>query len=192
MVVARVNSILVLNTDIFLKRVRQLLYNGFYDSFKATHKVQGNRVYDLALSNDGHRLEQKNSEKLPSYLDPSPVMQRVAEVAFDMATTLWFDKAATERLSLESLIACGQFTTCYNLLKYIYNLKADQQVYSALSDDYKKRVEEIEQKLMTDYSQFKVDPYFLFNFLGEKFGVTGGKVLTGSVITGSANFPFIK
>ena len=164
MIKSRVTSLLILNTDVFLKRVRQLLYEEFFDSGKWKHRVKGNRVYDLAMSNKIHRGS-------ASKLEPDADVQKVAEIAFNMATTLWFDKKDCEETHSQAcLIACGQFTTCYNLLLYIERLKApDSGVYNNLNPDYKSRLDQLEKTLLENYKKFNSDPFYLYNALGEKY-----------------------
>ena len=69
-----------------------------------------------------------------------------------MATTLWWDKSDREVHRLDSLISCGQFTTCYNLIKYIQGLPSDLQNPS---------VKALEKHLMADWEKFEKDPMFL-------------------------------
>lgn len=163
MIRARLTSVLSLNTDVFLKRVRQLLYNGFFDSAKWSYRVKGNRIYDLSMSND---IARKQSH-LPH--QPSDKLQKVAQLAVRMGTTLWFDKATQKNHSRECLIACGQFTTCYNLLLYIERLKAENGPYGDLSKKYQDRVDELERSLNTDYLKFMEDPFWLYNELGTEY-----------------------
>ena len=40
-----------------------------------------------------------------------------------MGTTLWFTEEDKKVHRLKNLIACGQFTACFNLLKYCIDLK---------------------------------------------------------------------
>jgi hypothetical protein len=167
MVKTRGASFLILNNDIFLKRIRKLLYDRFY--LEPEWKIRGkaNHVYDLSFSNNINRLSRNSN--CPPYMDPSRSIQVVAENAFSMATTLWFDNTRSVVTQKQAcLIACGQFTTCYNLLEYILNLESDKVVFENLSDDYKDRVVEIKGKLMIDYENFKTDPFFMYNKLGEK------------------------
>jgi hypothetical protein len=102
-------------------------------------------------------------------MEPSLSIQIVAENAFSMATTLWFDKARSLVTHKQAcLVACGQFTTCYNLLEYILQLEDDKGAYNSLSEVYKLRVSEIKEMLISDYENFKKDPFFIYNQTGAK------------------------
>ncbi|SDF63445.1 Patatin-like phospholipase [Mucilaginibacter pineti] len=169
MLAARAESVLMLNTSIFLKRIRQLLYDQFYGSPRWENRGKGNHVYDLSFSNDINRA--KSPE--PPELNPSHEMQIVAQVAFNMGTTLWFDKQTTEQEHCEAcLIACGQFTTCYNLLQYTERLltKSTTGIYDK---KYTKRLQHLKTQLQEHYEHFKMEPFFLYNQSGVGFNVPG-------------------
>jgi hypothetical protein len=163
----RFSSVLLLNNDIFLKRIRFLLYKLTYDSKKFSYRIKTNHIYDLAFSNDN------NSSNVKKY-SPSKELQTVAQYAFEMGTTLWFDQANQTEHKQAIVISCGQFSTCYNLLVYIHRLKTnknntDKSYYDLLAPKYKQRVDDLERKLQKEYDKFKEDPFWLYNQLGEKY-----------------------
>ena len=174
----RAQSVLMLNTSIFLKRIRQLLYDKFYGSTQWNNRGKGNHVYDLSFSNDINR-GQGNSQYIttPSYLNPSTDMQVVSQTAYNMGTTLWFDKKSAEQQYTEaSLIACGQFTTCYNLLEYIDRL-LDKNTGTPYDDKYENRLLKLKAQMTADYEHFKTDPFFLYNTSGTDYQMQGFKPL---------------
>lgn len=184
MISERIRSILILNSDVFLKRIRFLLYNDAYQSGKYKFRIKANHVYDLAFSNDLNRADNDIATIIPSR-----PMQIVAQSAFEMATTLWFDKTNQDSNRLAALIACGQFTTCYNLLVYIYRLKNTKRsngttYYATLSQPYKEKVDHLENELNNDFSKFRNDPFFMYNKMGVEFGINNFKITT------IAEFPF--
>ena len=67
---------------------------------------------------------------------------------------------------LNSLIACGQFTTCFNLLEYIERTikhefyDVDFQKYDAKT---KQEINQLHISLMRDWKRFKEDPYWMVN-----------------------------
>ncbi len=167
MVKARSASLIILNTDVFLKRVRQLLYNDFFDSSLWNYKVKGNRAYDLALSNDAHRKPKENVQD-----EPTPAMRKVAEIAFTMGTTLWFDQGESKNSHKQAcIIASGQFTTCYNLLEYVQRVLRNKKLFDGLESKYQERLIDLETKLKKDYRAFQKDPFFLYNQLGHDFSI---------------------
>jgi predicted acylesterase/phospholipase RssA len=163
MLQARVDSVLLLNMSVFMKRIRQLLYNKFYDSPEWKNRGKGNHIYDLAFSSDIYRSQ--NPPPTP-FLNPSKDIQIVAQTAFNMGTTLWFDKANIDQQHSEAcIIACGQFTTCYNLLGYIEKLLLNPSAYDAI---YQSRLLNLKQQLTADYGHFKTDPFFMYNDYGRE------------------------
>ncbi len=170
MVSARGNSMFTLNSDVFLKRIRQLLYNSFYDSPVWKNRGKSNHVYDLSFSNDIYR--KKNDDVNPS-LKPSREIQIIAETAYEMGTTLWFEENDTKKLHKEAcLVSCGQFTTCYNLLMYVMKLQVSIDMKD-LDEKYQTRLQTLTTKLSGDYEKFKVDPFFLFNQLAVEYSLPG-------------------
>lgn len=176
----RATSVLTLNNDVFLKRIRYLLYDQFFnqDNVKATGRLKANHIYDLTFTNDANRCKSYT----PS-LEPGMVMQKVAEVAFNMSTTLWFAKEDDKHQSLAAIVATGQFTTCYNLLDYIAKLKKHypgepSSVYDALSAEQKVVVDDIEAWLKPRWEEFLADPFWLYNKLGS--AIPGFKPVSAS------------
>lgn len=163
----RINSLLTLNNDVFLKRIRYLLYEQFFSAEKWTQRVKSNHIYDMTFSNDPFRMDNDSL-----HIAPSQTMQEISEAAFEMGTTLWFDSENQKDYKQAAIIATGQFTTCYNLLEYISRLK-DSPVYPKLSPKYKERVDDVENSLNNDYSKFKNDPFWLYNQSGKYFEING-------------------
>ncbi|SKB69265.1 Predicted acylesterase/phospholipase RssA, contains patatin domain [Parapedobacter luteus] len=180
----RFSSVLLLNNDVFLKRIRFLLYNAAYNSKRYTYRLKTNHLYDLSFSNDSAR------DSIPG-TTPSREMQVVAQAGFEMGTTLWFDTKSQENDSNAALIACGQFTTCYNLLKYIYRLrnspiKGKPSYYSTLPEKYRKLIDHLDASLKQDFNKFNTDPFWMYNQYGTSLGLPGFKIVK------IANFKFPK
>lgn len=155
----RANSMLILNTDVFMKRIRQILYNKFYGSPRWNNRGKGNHIYDLATNHQQGRHERDK------VLVISEEIQKVAQRAADMPTTLWFDqhRSAGDK-QLAGIIACGQFTTCYNLLDYVLKLEK-----SGLSFDagYSERLAHIKTALQKDWDAFNKNPFWLYNQMAD-------------------------
>ena len=103
-------------------------------------------------------------------------MQIVAQTAFNMGTTLWFDSASMRQQHSEAcIIACGQFTTCCNLLEYIETLLLNPSAYDAI---YANRLNDLKQQLESDYEHFKIDPFFMYNQDGNNYHMINFKTLS--------------
>jgi hypothetical protein len=75
----------------------------------------------------------------------------VARDATDMKTTLWFDNAQQQR----SLVACGQFTMCYNILEHIIRR------YEKDPENYPAAVRKVYDKAYSDWKLFQADPFVM-------------------------------
>ncbi len=183
MVKERITSVLSLNNDVFLKRIRYLLYNEFFEqnNMKATGRVKANHIYDLTLTNDDNRALSYSFD-----YQPTREMQVVAEAAFNMATTLWFSAEDVKNHSQAAVIACGQFTTCFNLLDYTAKLKkhypgSETSVYEQLSKDNQKIVDDIEATMKVHFDAFKKDPFWLYNKNGQESGIRNFEVVSAGM-----------
>lgn len=183
MIKIRLTSLIYISSNVFMARIRYLLYDQFFNqgNLKRTGRAKSNHIYDLAFSNDCNR-----KGKYTDQYEPSVDMQIVAEYAMNMGTTLWFSKDGQHRKMQAAITACGQFTTCFNLLDYIWKLKKDyskthnvsenttlndNSVYGQLSPTEKKRVDDIQAVLSEHFEHFRANPFWLYNRLGEQTGV---------------------
>jgi hypothetical protein len=118
-----------------------------------------NAVYELKTG----RLELEEKMKkpdFPEYLKPSATIRETAALAASMGTTLWFTPDEIEKDNMINvLIACGQFTSCWNLLEYIKNTKDASTNLTV----HHKDIFSLEQQLRLDWEAFKKDPYWMMN-----------------------------
>lgn len=172
MLIERLTSLLTLTGEVFLKRIRYLLYNQFFNegNVKATGRAKANHIYDLSFSNDTNRIPKYSKTYVPSRH-----MQIVAEAAFTMGTTLWFSKSDNEQRKHAAVIACAQFTTCFNLLDYIEKLKTayppNKPVYDNFSEADKRMVDQLQERLALQFAAFNEDPFWLYNKMGQEYGI---------------------
>lgn len=152
MIKERFTSILVLNNDVFLKRIRFLLYNIADKSDRYKDIVQANHIFDLSYSNDGRDISGGKQKIIPGNN-----IKKVAQTAFELGTHLWFDQNKQKYESKAAVIAAGHASTCYNLLLYIYKLKSSG--YADLTQDYKDNVDFLENNLKADFAEFNSDPF---------------------------------
>ncbi len=91
--------------------------------------------------------------------EPSELIYKSAKIACEMDTTLWFTEKDREVSRLKNLVACGQFTACYNLLKYCMDLKKSEVNVDAILLDQMIGI------FQADWNKFIKDPYYLHNYL---------------------------
>ncbi len=107
---SRVNSVLAMTSNVFMKRIRQLQFNNLMSAESRTKLVTFNLIYDLNPSIDRAWLW-----KLDPQLQPTRRMKEVSAKAEITPTTLWMNE---EQFNI--LIDCGRCTTCFSLLKYLW------------------------------------------------------------------------
>lgn len=123
LLVNRMTSATTMINDVFLKQMRRLSYDLFYSKSKLKNKRITATVYKL----NGKKTPYNNGVSYNKTIKPKPSKQleTASLIASETPTTLWWDKTDVEKNRMENLIACGQFTICYELMDYIIKLKAD-------------------------------------------------------------------
>ncbi len=162
MLVARVKSSALLATSVFLKKIRSLSYELLFENNGWRNRRIASLIYEL--SQGYYPLTEARLRKNPDTwnfvkkkgLIPSPEIQKVAESARTMPTTLWFEarKDKTAAQQRDDIIATGQFTMCYNLLLHL-NLLDDPQTHPLppyLTD--------MQARLLDDWEKFQKNPHW--------------------------------
>ncbi len=111
----RAKSAMALTSSVFMKRIRDLIYK----DIKVYPRYQGreisNLIYDL---DDTGKFRQDVVEKI----EPPEALRQLSRDAECVETDLWIKGP----LDLKNLIACGQATTCFNLMRYILGCRSLQ------------------------------------------------------------------
>jgi hypothetical protein len=92
---------------------------------------------------------------------PSVKLIETAESARLMPTTLWFDQHHVKAQMREAVIATGQFTTCYNLLKHVIRLEKTGLPFAADPAFDASACTALKAQLLADWARFNQDPYFM-------------------------------
>jgi|GEM_PF-434746 len=160
MISERINSVLALNNEVFLKRTRYLLLREIFQLRNWKGRVLSNNIYDLAFSNNNNRISQGSIDPVHARYLPRVEMQRVAQAAFRMPTVLWFDKKNQDNCIQAAVIATGQFSTCYNLLVYLDQISGFPECTDEAS---RKRLTHIRKQLEEAYREFNRNSFYLYN-----------------------------
>ncbi len=156
LIVNRKNSVLKLTMDVFLKHVRRLNYKRIYEDVYWKNRRIMNAIYELRIG-EKKLLDKIKSGEIQKKLQPSVAIQQVAKDAAGMGTTLWFTKEELDNKMLDKLIACGQFTMCWNLLEYIGKIKIDTTNTTQAHQD----LITCESELLKHWEFFNNDPFWL-------------------------------
>lgn len=143
MILSRLKSVFILANDIYLKQIRRMYYDALFDDPEYKNRTIQHAIYDLS------KVKFPESKTHTEELTPSAAMIEVAEKARTMGTTLWFDKKQQTDKIKESIIATGQFTLCYNLLKHL-----GKKTETDLTEKQKVLLQQLRQ----DWDLFKKDP----------------------------------
>ncbi|MCO6359147.1 patatin-like phospholipase family protein [Roseivirga pacifica] len=153
----RLSSGVKMVNEVFLKQIRRLNYNLFYAKGELENRRITSLIYELTRDeflrseSDERTKNMKVAEKiiLPK---PSEEVFNVAQIATDTGTALWFDEKDRKLNRLKNLVACGQFTTCYNLLDYVLKLPDEHQT---------PEIKALTEVLQKDWETFNNDPFWL-------------------------------
>ena len=158
LVANRARSLGILVTGVFMKHIRRKEYSSLYDDGWATRTIT-NAIY--ALRPDELWAQRQGNQSLPDNLQPSEAMQQVSVKAAAMGTTLWFTDEDKATQMPRTIIACGQFTTCYNLLCYLH----DQQKKGSTIPARMALLTECEEQLLQAWEKFRQNPYWLVDVI---------------------------
>ncbi len=156
MLTNRFTSSVKMINDVFLKQMRRLNNDLFYSKNSLKHKRITTTVYKL----NGLKTPYSGGE--PNYNKdikptPSKLLKSVGLTASDTATTLWWDKKDIAKNRMDTLIACGQFTICYELMEYILELKSKKKDLNIDFDE----IDSLYHELNEDWKKFNENPFFM-------------------------------
>lgn len=165
MVLSRRESGMHLVTNVFLKQMKWFGFERIFGDRLWRPRVVLNATRKL-LASEVQKRREKYFYFSNDLLEPGDEIMKVAAKANTMKTTLWFttDELAGDKNMLDTLIACGQFTMCFNLLEYIEKTikrakyRAD---YEAYSPETKKAIDQLQMELLSDWNKFREDPYWM-------------------------------
>jgi predicted acylesterase/phospholipase RssA len=168
----RRNSVKKLISDVFIKHMRWFSYERVYGDPQWKTRLIMNAAFELT-EEEVEKRRKKYSFLSPELSDPGPEIILAASEASGVGTTLWFTQKELSgpKNKLNTLIACGQFTVCFNLLEYfekfIHN-KEYAEDYKAYDEATKKAMEQLYIELLEDWAKFRKDPYWMVNEWNKK------------------------
>jgi predicted acylesterase/phospholipase RssA len=172
LLVNRRNSVVKMITKVLIKQMRWFGFERVHGDPGWKPRLIINTVFELTPEQ-----VEKRKKKYPSFsaeiLEPGEKIKAIATKALRKGTTLWFTSQELKGAHNmpNSIIACGQFTMCFNLLEYfekfILNPKYSND-YNKYSPELKEELAFFHAELQKDWKKFKHDPYWLVNELKEK------------------------
>ncbi|MBA3665039.1 MAG: patatin-like phospholipase family protein [Bacteroidetes bacterium] len=172
LLVNRRNSVMKMITKVFIKQMRWFSFERVYGDDVWRLRLIMNAVFELT-EEEVEQRRTKHPYLNEELLNPGSRIMRVSEKSLKMGTTLWFTPEELENNMPNAIIACGQFTICFNLLKYyekfLYHPKYKKD-FEKYSPETQQELAQLYQSLMTDWKKFKVNPYWMVESLNNKIG----------------------
>lgn len=156
----RIMSMLKLTGGVFMKHIRRLNYKKIYEYEHWKNRRIMNAIYELRIGEK--KIEEKFQKgKISESLLPSSKIQEISKVASNMETSLWFEERHDENKTLDSLIACGQYNICWNLLEYIEKIKREIDEKDNNMNENHLLLISCEQRLREDWERFNKNPFWM-------------------------------
>lgn len=177
---SRLNSLVTLLVHVFLKVVRRLNYDKLYEDRRYTYRRISNLINELTEKDFKRKAEQAadvpgTAPKANMFFNGpyeqvvGEQIKMVAEDAAAFGTTLWFTDQQKLDNALAKLVATGQFTMCYNMIKYLENLMfTPESGFELLDVEVKQKLHTLYQQCTADFEHFRLDPFFLHRELENK------------------------
>ena len=160
MVHLRITSLFAMASDVFMKRIRSLVDSSAYGDpeYKGTppSNTMGTRLianYIIHLTAKKWPPKNTPSGAFEDVREWTPPLRAVAYVAATMPSTLWWDD--DKPYELPCLVAAGQATMCFNLMKWI------TRNHGADSNEYPAELKALWDTLVEDWARLCEEPYAL-------------------------------
>jgi hypothetical protein len=163
----RISSVVSMVSEVFMKQIRRQQYGRVYNEPGWETRLIMNGIYELSPEHTVYRNSKKDILLSQELRNVSTLLMATAEKAKSMGTTLWFtpDELKGEKDNmLKTLIACGQFTVCFNLIEYIEKIilnPKNKAAYDAYSNELKVEINTLHAKMLNDWKAFNADPYWM-------------------------------
>lgn len=116
------------------------------NDFMLQQILNNSNIKEQTVSATDNRLLRNVLYNVAQFIRP------VADVATSMDTTLWFDENQVKAKSMESIIATGQATMCFNLIVMVYQFGNTDPEWTKLKAN-----------LLQAWEDFGRDPFWLYN-----------------------------
>lgn len=154
-------------SEVFIRQMKWFSFERIFSDVSWKPRVLMNASRKL-IGYEVEKRKKKHHYLNEELLFPGKLIITASEKANTKATTLWFsdDELAGDKNMLDTIIASGQYTTCFNLLEYIERTIKHElyiQDYENYSTETKAAIDQLHQSLMADWIKFKKDPYWMVN-----------------------------
>lgn len=154
----RINSLVHMASEVSLKGFRRLNSKAIHKKYWS--KTVSSMTYELRCLNKDNKPENGTYwESIKNDLGEIPEnIKELSTKATEFGTTLWFNDPDDMAIpTINTLIACGEVTACFNLLSYLIVYKKSE-LENKKSSEY-----ELYISLKELWGDFTLDPYVLLN-----------------------------
>ena len=134
---------------------KKLWYRSLRRIPELTNKIQMNSISLFSKAKTWKSIVSR--QNLERSYRPDDRMKGIAQVASSTKTSLWFSVQQLHDNVPAKILACGRFTTCWNLLVYIEKLKNLQQNERTAFHDW---MIAQEQPILEIWNKFKQNPMY--------------------------------
>lgn len=172
----RINSLVSLVGEVFLKTVRRLVYGRLYDSDQHLYRRAANLIQ--ALTRRDFESNRNRNLNDPTFFQNIPgcdsrligdydqvvgkILESIVDTAAGFGTNLWFTETDKMQNVLRNLIISGEATMCFTLLKYLVELRyTPNNGYNNLPANVQRDIEDLWEQCIADWERFKTSPEFM-------------------------------
>lgn len=157
---SRVNTAYRMVDVVMMGNLRQKALGALYNSSKWDGHVVQNSLSILEGTKVMRSVKSIRDDSQIKDLVPQKRIRKNSLKAARMGTTLWFSKDEINNGMPKCLLACGQYTICWNLIVYIKKLKKRHSNGEiATLTDGQQYILALEPLLMGDWTRFQNNPY---------------------------------
>ena len=152
----RASSLSKMSASVVMAFMRRQMLTLWHTDQKWENRRVHNSIYALASNGSWRRMMMK--EGLGKKFQPSEEMMLISDEVADMGTTLWFTEKNMQDNLPQKLIACGQYTICWNLYRYITKVSNPQK--QNLSPEHA-LLKNLGRQVKDDWKRFNDNPFFM-------------------------------
>lgn len=153
----RASSLLNMSESVVMAYLHRLSLDKLYGNNSWNNRILLSA--ENTLSNGGKWETVSRKYKIKSMYIPSDKILANTYETVKMDTTLWFTEEQVSSGLPEKVVACGQYTLCWNLIMYIKKLRANGENTNECHQELMK----LERMLIKDWKNFNDNPLFMSN-----------------------------
>lgn len=151
----RINSLMLMVNDVMMGQIRKHKLRQAFGG-KTENRTIVNAIY--ALTSSGTWKQLKKKLEIENEMRPNNIIMKNSDEVANIGTRLCFSGEQINNDIPKKLVACGQYTTCWNLLMWIKRNKG--QASNDDGNETQHLLIQMEKQLKNDWEQFKINPFY--------------------------------